>query len=60
MSTSGPWMKLGNTPLRDVSFQIDVCSESTEVAVWAVAVNGDVLYRSGVTEHCLRVIIVSL
>lgn len=51
LTTSGPWTKLGNTPLLDVSFQIDSFQENEQVAVWAVAINGDVLYRTGVTEH---------
>ncbi|XP_054724714.1 tectonin beta-propeller repeat-containing protein 1-like [Uloborus diversus] len=50
LSTSGPWAKLGNTPLIDMSLQMD--SGSNEyVAVWAVAVNGDVLFRKGVSEE---------
>lgn len=52
LTTSGPWIKLGSTPLLDVSFQVDPCKETGEVAVWAVAINGDVLFRTGVTEHC--------
>ncbi|XP_035211237.1 tectonin beta-propeller repeat-containing protein 1-like isoform X2 [Stegodyphus dumicola] len=52
LTTSGPWQQLGNTPLLDVSFQVDSCCENDSIAVWAVAINGDVLYRVGVSESC--------
>ncbi|XP_071037435.1 tectonin beta-propeller repeat-containing protein 1 isoform X2 [Parasteatoda tepidariorum] len=53
LSTTGPWRKLGNTPLLDVSFQVDSNSDTDPVAVWAVAVNGDVLFRVGVSQNSL-------
>ncbi|GIX90370.1 tectonin beta-propeller repeat-containing protein 1 [Caerostris extrusa] len=54
LTTTGPWKQLGNTPLLDVSFQVDPISENETLSVWAVAVNGDVLSRVGVTENSPR------
>ncbi|GFU35560.1 tectonin beta-propeller repeat-containing protein 1 [Nephila pilipes] len=52
--TTGPWKQLGSTPLLDVSFQVDPSSDNESISVWAVAINGDVIYRSGVTENSPR------
>ncbi|CAG0899077.1 unnamed protein product [Darwinula stevensoni] len=53
LRTSGPWMQLAATKLLDVSFQVDHSGDEAEpVATWAVAANGDVLFRKGVTYSC--------
>ncbi|CAL1279116.1 unnamed protein product [Larinioides sclopetarius] len=54
LATTGPWQKLGNTPLLDISFQVDPSSANEPISVWAVAINGDVLSRVGVTENFPR------
>lgn len=48
LTTSGPWHEIGNTKLLDVSLSYDESSESFKV--WAIASNGDALYRRGVTK----------
>jgi len=53
VSTSGPWQELGNIKLLDVSLQAsDPCSIDRSVDVWAVAANGDAVYRRGVSSSC--------
>jgi len=53
LETSGPWRELGSTKLLDISLQpwLGTTSEGP-VAAWAVATNGDVLVRQGVTRDC--------
>ncbi|KAF4519185.1 hypothetical protein B566_EDAN008248 [Ephemera danica] len=48
INTSGPWMELGGTKLHDISLR----SEKGETTAWAVAANGDALYRCGITKEC--------
>ncbi|XP_067143428.1 tectonin beta-propeller repeat-containing protein 1 isoform X2 [Centruroides vittatus] len=53
LNTTGPWQELGTTPLIDISFQVDHSGDPNEpIATWAVATNGDVLCRIGVTSSC--------
>ncbi|XP_076312142.1 tectonin beta-propeller repeat-containing protein 1-like isoform X2 [Tachypleus tridentatus] len=50
LTTSGPWWELTTTPLIDVSIQVDHSNTVDKpIALWAVAQNGDVLCRIGVT-----------
>ncbi|XP_055609024.1 tectonin beta-propeller repeat-containing protein [Uranotaenia lowii] len=49
LSTSGPWQEVGNTKIVDVSLQPDSAEMDCSVSVWAVAANGDALYRRGVS-----------
>lgn len=48
LTTSGPWHEIGNTKIIDVSLLYDDHSEYFKV--WAIANNGDALYRKGVTK----------
>lgn len=48
LTTSGPWHEIGNTKLLDVSLLYDENTDSFKV--WAIASNGDALYRRGVTK----------
>ena len=52
--TSGPWSAIGNTKLLDISLapysSQDNSSDGAGVQVWAVATNGEALYRVGVTR----------
>lgn len=50
LTTSGPWHEIGNTKLIDVSLLYDENMETFKV--WAIASNGDALYRRGVTKTC--------
>lgn len=53
LATSGPWQEMGNTKLVDVALQAENYSEPDSlVSVWAVAANGDVIYRRGVSQSC--------
>ncbi|KDR11313.1 tectonin beta-propeller repeat-containing protein isoform X6 [Zootermopsis nevadensis] len=53
LSTSGPWQELGNTKLVDISLQVSNKDDiDSLVDVWAVAANGDVVYRRGVSSSC--------
>ncbi|XP_014281223.1 tectonin beta-propeller repeat-containing protein [Halyomorpha halys] len=47
LQTSGPWAEVGNTKVKSISLQVSTGLEW--VCVWAVAVNGDTLFRKGVT-----------
>lgn len=48
LTTSGPWHEIGNTKIIDVSLLYD---EHTEYfKMWAIANNGDALYRRGVSK----------
>ena len=49
LTTSGPWRLVGNTKLLDISLQPYI-SEGT-VRCWAVATNGEALFRVGVTRE---------
>lgn len=48
LTTSGPWHEIGNTKLLDVSLFYDENADSFKV--WAIATNGDALYRRGVSK----------
>ncbi|XP_049762873.1 tectonin beta-propeller repeat-containing protein [Schistocerca cancellata] len=51
LSTSGPWQELGNTKLVDISLQDSGKIGSDHlIHVWAVAANGDAVYRRGVSQ----------
>ncbi|XP_035793382.1 tectonin beta-propeller repeat-containing protein-like [Anopheles albimanus] len=50
LTTSGPWQEIGNTKLLDVSLHQDGAEAECPIKVWAIAVNGDVLYRRGVSQ----------
>lgn len=51
LTTSGPWHEIGNTKVIDVSLSYDENSEMFKV--WAIASNGDALYRRGVSKSSL-------
>lgn len=48
LTTSGPWHEIGSTKVIDVSLLYDENTESFKV--WAIASNGDALYRRSVTK----------
>nr|CAD7402195.1 unnamed protein product [Timema cristinae] len=51
LTTSGPWHELGTTKLLDISLHVDNDSEvDSLIDVWAVAINGDALYRNDVSS----------
>eukprot|EP00095_Tigriopus_kingsejongensis_P005868 maker-scaffold38_size502422-snap-gene-2.18 protein:Tk05868 transcript:maker-scaffold38_size502422-snap-gene-2.18-mRNA-1 annotation:"tectonin beta-propeller repeat-containing protein" len=50
LHTTGPWKSLGSTKLIDVTMHKRPSSEVIDV--WAVAANGDALYREHVTAKC--------
>jgi len=50
LSTNGPWTELGTTKLLDLSLQPYQTSEGLDARCWAVATNGEALYRIGVTR----------
>ncbi|XP_039292319.1 tectonin beta-propeller repeat-containing protein [Nilaparvata lugens] len=50
LNVSGPWQEIGNTKLVDVSLQSTNSLET--ICVWAVGLNGDALFRKGVTKSC--------
>ncbi|XP_011494826.1 PREDICTED: tectonin beta-propeller repeat-containing protein [Ceratosolen solmsi marchali] len=51
--TNGPWQELGNTKLVDVSLYASEDTDSdSPIHVWAVALNGEALFRRGVSETC--------
>ncbi|KAK1121372.1 hypothetical protein K0M31_010666 [Melipona bicolor] len=53
LTTSGPWQELGNTKLLDVSLHAPRKPGSdAPVYIWAVASNGEALFRRGVSESC--------
>ncbi|XP_076684994.1 tectonin beta-propeller repeat-containing peroxin 23 isoform X3 [Andrena cerasifolii] len=54
LTTSGPWQELGNTKLTDVSIYQATEKPGTDapVHIWAVASNGEALFRRGVSESC--------
>ncbi|XP_066998371.2 tectonin beta-propeller repeat-containing protein isoform X2 [Anabrus simplex] len=53
LTTSGPWQELGNTKLVDVSLYAPHVDEPDRlVFVWAVAANGDAVFRRGVSQSC--------
>lgn len=51
LTTSGPWHEIGNTKLIDVSLFYDDSTDTFKV--WAIASNGDALYRRGVTKSSM-------
>ncbi|XP_076684983.1 tectonin beta-propeller repeat-containing peroxin 23 isoform X2 [Andrena cerasifolii] len=53
LTTSGPWQELGNTKLTDVSiYATEKPGTDAPVHIWAVASNGEALFRRGVSESC--------
>nr|XP_012138100.1 PREDICTED: tectonin beta-propeller repeat-containing protein isoform X2 [Megachile rotundata] len=53
LTTSGPWQELGNTKLIDVSlYATGKPSTDAPIYIWAVASNGEALFRRGVSESC--------
>ncbi|XP_031840484.2 tectonin beta-propeller repeat-containing peroxin 23 isoform X2 [Nomia melanderi] len=53
LTTSGPWQELGNTKLLDVSlYATGNPGTDAQVYIWAVASNGEALFRRGVSESC--------
>ncbi|XP_033340443.1 tectonin beta-propeller repeat-containing peroxin 23 isoform X2 [Megalopta genalis] len=53
LTTSGPWQELGNTKLLDVSlYATGSPGTDAQVYIWAVASNGEALFRRGVSESC--------
>ncbi|XP_038118862.1 tectonin beta-propeller repeat-containing protein [Culex quinquefasciatus] len=50
LTTNGPWQEVGNTRIVDVTLQPDSDEVDCSITVWAVAANGDVLYRRGVSQ----------
>uniref|UniRef100_A0A182YKR0 Uncharacterized protein n=1 Tax=Anopheles stephensi TaxID=30069 RepID=A0A182YKR0_ANOST len=50
LTTSGPWQEIGNTKVVDVALQPDSDDADCTLTVWAIAANGDVLYRRGVSQ----------
>ncbi|KXJ78881.1 hypothetical protein RP20_CCG003236 [Aedes albopictus] len=49
LTTTGPWQEVGNSKIVDVTLQANSDEVDCSVMVWAVAANGDVLYRRGVS-----------
>ncbi|XP_038067772.1 tectonin beta-propeller repeat-containing protein 1-like isoform X2 [Patiria miniata] len=50
--TTGPWREIPNLALIDVSMQPDIDDNwDGPIALWAIASNGDVLTRLGITRH---------
>lgn len=52
LTTSGPWHEISNTKILDVSLCTQVTADETRIKIWAVATNGDVLFRRGVSQSC--------
>lgn len=53
LTSSGPWQELGNTKLVDVSlYTTGTPGTDAPVYIWAVAANGEALFRRGVSESC--------
>ncbi|KAK0160372.1 hypothetical protein PV328_007788 [Microctonus aethiopoides] len=53
LTCSGPWKELGNTKIVDVSLHVIEDYEANAlIRVWAVAANGEALFRRGVSESC--------
>ena len=53
LETSGPWRELGATKLLDISLQPwPEAGQGGTLAAWAVATNGEVVVRQGVTRDC--------
>ncbi|XP_055708110.1 tectonin beta-propeller repeat-containing protein [Phlebotomus papatasi] len=55
LTASGPWHEVGNAKIMDVSLQPFAAEDETSaidavICVWAVAPNGDALYRHGVSQ----------
>lgn len=50
--TTGPWQEFGNSKIIDVSLYTDDNSVDNLIMVWAIAANGDVLLRHGVSQSC--------
>ncbi|XP_070581282.1 tectonin beta-propeller repeat-containing protein 1-like isoform X2 [Ptychodera flava] len=49
----GPWLELPPLSLLDVSLQVDAKEQGDDpIALWAIASNGDVVTREGVTRSC--------
>ncbi|XP_055376755.1 tectonin beta-propeller repeat-containing protein [Condylostylus longicornis] len=54
LTTTGPWQEIGNSKIVDVSISMSKNEDDSEevdalLMVWAVATNGDVLIRKGVS-----------
>ncbi|XP_043272116.1 tectonin beta-propeller repeat-containing protein isoform X2 [Venturia canescens] len=53
LTSSGPWQELGNTKVVDVSLYVsEKPGTDSPIDVWAVAANGEALFRRGVSESC--------
>ncbi|XP_046426690.1 tectonin beta-propeller repeat-containing protein isoform X1 [Neodiprion fabricii] len=53
LKTSGPWQELGNTKIVDISlYTTSKPGDEGFINVWAVAANGEALFRRGVSELC--------
>ncbi|OAD62069.1 Tectonin beta-propeller repeat-containing protein [Eufriesea mexicana] len=53
LTTSGPWQELGNAKLIDVSLHATgEPGSDAPIYIWAVAPNGEALFRRGVSESC--------
>ena len=51
LTTSGPWSQFGNTKLLDLSLAVlSSPAGETSICCWAVATNGEALFRVGVTR----------
>ncbi|KAL0272686.1 UNVERIFIED_CONTAM: hypothetical protein PYX00_005559 [Menopon gallinae] len=48
LDTEGPWTELGHTSLSDCSLHVD----GDQIVAWAVASNGYVLFRRGLSVSC--------
>lgn len=48
LTTSGPWQEVGNSKILDVCLR-PMSTSDGDIMVWALAANGDVLVRKGVT-----------
>ena len=51
LTTTGPWSLVGNTKLLDVSLQPYTYTGDGSVRCWAVATNGEALFRVGVNRE---------
>lgn len=52
LTTTGPWHEFGNTKILDVSLQSHPEDIEYPIKVWAIASNGDALFRRGVSHSC--------
>lgn len=52
LTTTGPWHEFGNTKILDVCLQSNLDDIEYPIKVWAIASNGDAMFRRGVNHIC--------